>query len=57
MVLTTICILTDSPFLVVYTSRQQVVTVLSVYHTAQQYPRRSKSDFSLTAKAGIPIFL
>ena len=28
----------DSPFLVVYTVRQQVVTVISVYHTAQQYP-------------------
>ena len=29
---------TDSPFLVVYTAQKQIVTVLSVYHTAQQYP-------------------
>ncbi|RXK82342.1 type II toxin-antitoxin system RelE/ParE family toxin [Chlorobaculum sp. 24CR] len=28
----------DSPFLVVYTARKQTVTVLSVYHTAQQIP-------------------
>ena len=29
---------TDSPFLVIYTAQKQIVTVLSVYHTAQQYP-------------------
>lgn len=29
---------TDSPFLVVYTAQKQTVTILSVYHTAQQYP-------------------
>jgi toxin ParE1/3/4 len=28
----------DSPFLVVYTVRNNFVTVLSVFHTAQQYP-------------------
>ncbi|AOS85032.1 addiction module antitoxin [Chlorobaculum limnaeum] len=34
----------DAPFLVVYTVRNDTITVLTVFHTSQQFPQSSSSD-------------
>lgn len=33
----------DSPFLVVYTAHLDIVTILTIFHTAQNFPKRTQA--------------